>query len=140
LQLIDCAITAVCHCAPPENKPTREEMAACQPWLAATFDVLAARVYLALGQIAWQAILDEARRRSWHIGTRPKFGHGVAVQLGDDRWLLGSYHPSQQNTFTGKLTMPMFDAVFARARELLESKGRAIRRQVGEPSLAQRRD
>jgi uracil-DNA glycosylase family 4 len=119
LRLIDCAITATCHCAPPDNKPTREEIAACRTWLSATFDAVPARVYLALGQIAWQSVVDEARRRGWLQGRRPKFGHDAQASLGDQRWLLGSYHPSQQNTFTGKLTEPMFDRVFARARQLL---------------------
>jgi uracil-DNA glycosylase len=119
LALIDCAITAVCHCAPPDNKPTNEEVANCRQWLIETIDLTKAKVLLALGQIAWRAIVDEARRRDWHIGKLPKFAHAAAVPLGDSRWLLGSYHPSQQNTFTGKLTEPMFDAVFAKARRLI---------------------
>ena len=121
LRLIDCAITAVCHCAPPDNKPTRDEIAACRAFLTESFDAVPARVFLALGQIAWQSIVDEARRRGWHTGARPKFGHCAVSELTGDRWLLGSYHPSQQNTFTGKLTGPMFDAVFEKARRLLNS-------------------
>jgi uracil-DNA glycosylase family 4 len=119
LQLIDCAITATCHCAPPDNKPTPAEIANCQSWLSTTFDLVPARVYLALGQIAWQAILKETRRRGWPLPAKPKFGHAAMAPLGDGRWLLGSYHPSQQNTFTGKLTEPMFDHVFEQARTLL---------------------
>jgi uracil-DNA glycosylase family 4 len=119
LRLIDCAITAVCHCAPPDNKPTSSEISACVSFLSDTFDVVPTRVFLALGQIAWQAIVDEARRRGWLAGPRPKFGHGAVCELRGGRWLLGSYHPSQQNTFTGKLTEPMFDAVFKSARRLL---------------------
>jgi uracil-DNA glycosylase len=122
LRLIDCAITATCHCAPPDNKPTVEEIAACSSWLSATFDVVPARVFLALGHIAWQTIVAEARRRRWIPRTGPKFGHGAAASLGEDRWLLGSYHPSQQNTFTGKLTEAMFDAVFGQARRLIKAK------------------
>jgi len=76
-------------------------------------------VVLALGQIAWKAVIVEARRRHWYAGALPKFGHGAKVSLGVGRWLVGSYHPSQQNTFTGKLTEPMFDGVFDTARELL---------------------
>jgi uracil-DNA glycosylase family 4 len=119
LRLVDCAITATCHCAPPDNKPTIEEIAACRSWLSATFDIVPARVYLALGQIAWQTVVAEVRRRGWIARTSPKFGHGAVARIGDDRWLLGSYHPSQQNTFTGKLTEVMFDAVFAKARALI---------------------
>jgi uracil-DNA glycosylase family 4 len=120
LRLIDCAITAACHCAPPDNKPTVEEITACRPWLTSTFELVPARVYLALGHIAWQTIVAEARRRGWIARTAPKFGHGASAPLGGDRWLLGSYHPSQQNTFTGKLTEAMFDAVFEHARRLLQ--------------------
>jgi len=120
LQLIDCAITAACHCAPPDNKPTPDEVANCSQWLQQTIDLVPVRVFLALGQIGWRAVIDEARRREWHTGRLPKFGHGAVTPLADDRWLVGSYHPSQQNTFTGKLTEPMFDTVFARCRELID--------------------
>jgi uracil-DNA glycosylase family 4 len=122
LRLVDCAITATCHCAPPDNKPTIDEITACRSWLTATFDIVPARVYLALGQIAWQTIVGEARRRGWIGRNSPKFGHGATAPLGNSRWLLGSYHPSQQNTFTGKLTETMLDAVFAQARRLLASE------------------
>jgi uracil-DNA glycosylase len=121
LQLTDCAITATCHCAPPDNKPTPDEIAACRGWLDRSFEIVPARVLLALGQIAWRAILVEARRLGWQSGKLPKFGHAALVPLAGERWLLGSYHPSQQNTFTGKLTEPMFNAVFATARGLIES-------------------
>jgi uracil-DNA glycosylase len=119
LTLIDCAITAVCHCAPPDNKPLPSEIANCRQWLAETFDILQPQGIVALGQIAWRAALAEARRRGWHAGKLPKFAHGAKAPLADGRWLLASYHPSQQNTFTGKLTEPMFDAVFREARRLL---------------------
>lgn len=120
LRLIDCAITAACHCAPPENKPTPEELANCSQWLIETFDRVPARVFIALGQIAWRSVVVEARRRGWYSGTGPKFAHAATVPLSDGRWLIGSYHPSQQNTFTGRLTEPMFDRVFRQARELLD--------------------
>jgi uracil-DNA glycosylase len=120
LALTNCAITAVCHCAPPDNKPLPGEIANCREWLMETIDFLEPRVFLALGQIAWRAVLDEARRRAWHAGSLPKFGHGARATLAGDRWLIGSYHPSQQNTFTGKLTEAMFDAVFVEARRLLD--------------------
>ena len=122
LKLIDCAITAVCHCAPPDNKPTTEEIANCRTWLEQTIDLSPVRVFLALGQIGWKAVLQESRRRGWLEGKMPKFGHGARVELAGGRTLLASYHPSQQNTFTGKLTEPMFDAVFAAAKKLLAAK------------------
>ncbi|MEX2015914.1 MAG: uracil-DNA glycosylase [Candidatus Hydrogenedentales bacterium] len=128
LRLVDCAITATCHCAPPDNKPSREEIADCRSWLSETFDLVPARVYLALGQIAWKSVLDEARRRGWMHKAAFKFGHGAIAAIGGGRWLLGSYHPSQQNTFTGRLTEPMFDSVFEQARELLKSQAMTSRR------------
>jgi uracil-DNA glycosylase family 4 len=120
LQLIDCAITATCHCAPPDNKPTPDEIINCRTWLEQTVDLVPVRVFLALGQIGWRSVVDEARRRGWHQGPIPKFAHGAVAPLAGDRWLVGSYHPSQQNTFTGRLTEPMLDSVFAKARELME--------------------
>ena len=123
LRLIDCAITAVCHCAPPGNKPAPAEIAHCRDWFRETIDLLPVRVFLALGQIAWRAVVDEARRRGWSTGTRPRFGHAAVVPLADGKVLIGSYHPSQQNTFTGRLTVPMFDRVFALARKHLDATG-----------------
>ena len=121
-ELSDCAITAACHCAPPENKPTRQEIAACRPWLQKTFRILPVRVILALGQIAWKVCVQHAVTSGWHTGRRPKFAHGAKIPLTEDRWLLGSYHPSQQNTFTGRLTKQMFDSVFREARKLVGSR------------------
>ena len=103
------------HCAPPANKPTPAERAACAPYLDRELALLRrASVVVALGQFAWQSV-------AFHYGLRPRpaFGHLAEVALPDGRSLLASYHPSQQNTFTGTLTVPMFDAVFARARQLL---------------------
>ncbi len=119
LTLIDCAITAICHCAPPANRPEREEIEHCRDWLVQTVDMLPVRVFLALGQIGWRGAVDELLRRRWLTGRRPKFGHGGQVELADGRWLLGSYHPSQQNTFTGRLTEAMLDDVMATAAELV---------------------
>lgn len=119
LVLYDCTITAVCHCAPPQNRPTAQEMANCRPWLEQTLALVPFRVVLTLGQVAWDAVVRHARMHQWLAGPRPRFSHGACVPLSRGRWLLGSYHPSQQNTFTGRLTETMFDQVFATARELL---------------------
>lgn len=120
LKLNGCAITATCHCAPPDNKPAPAEISACHDWFAQTVDLLPVKVFVALGAIGWRTVIDEARRRAWWQGPIPKFGHTAEAALAGGRTLLGSFHPSQQNTFTGRLTEPMFDAVFARARVLLE--------------------
>ncbi|MGD9719878.1 MAG: uracil-DNA glycosylase [Pirellulales bacterium] len=124
LQLVDCAITAAAHCAPPGNKPLPQELVNCHGWLEQTIDLLHARVFLALGQIAWKVVLAECIRRGWHTGRLPRFAHGAQVPLVGNRWLVGSYHPSQQNTFTGVLTEPMFDRVFRAARRLLNESAR----------------
>jgi uracil-DNA glycosylase family 4 len=110
-------ITATVHCAPPGNKPEAGERAACAPYLARELALLCHSVVIvALGQVAWQALAQ-------HFGLRPRprFGHLAEYALPDRRTMIASYHPSQQNTFTGTLTEPMFDAVFARARELIGS-------------------
>ncbi len=119
MKLIDCAITATCHCAPPGNKPSPREVANCHGWFQETIDQLPVRVFLALGQIAWRLVVEETGRRGWLEGRTPKFGHGSTAALVGGRWLVGSYHPSQQNTFTGRLTEPMFDRIFEIAREKL---------------------
>jgi uracil-DNA glycosylase len=120
LELADCAITAAVHCAPPGNKPLPEESANCQEWFERTVDLLPLVVFLALGAIAWRGVVAEARRRQWLPGKTPKFAHGAQAELAGGRWLLGSYHPSQQNTFTGLLTEAMFAHVFRTARLRLE--------------------
>jgi uracil-DNA glycosylase family 4 len=112
-------ITAALRCAPPANRPMPVEMARCQPYLLAELRLLAAmRVVVALGKIGWDAYL-RARRALGQPVPRPlpKFGHGAAAVMPDGLTLLGSFHPSQQNTFTGKLTPPMLHAVFARAAQ-----------------------
>ena len=117
LQLFDAYVTASVRCAPPDNKPTPEERRACAPYLARELSLLTrARVIMALGSIAMDAVANLEGMR-----PRPKFGHGAEAMLPSGRVLLGSYHPSQQNTFTGRLTEPMFDAVFTRARALIEA-------------------
>jgi len=127
LELIDCAITAVCHCAPPANKLLPGEIANCREWFRKTIDLDRVEVFVALGQIAWRAIIAESRRRKWWHEKIPPFGHASIVRLGEGRILIGSYHPSQQNTFTGRLTEPMLDRVFALARKHLNT-GKARRR------------
>lgn len=127
LRLSDCAITAICHCAPPVNKPGPAEIRNCQGWLQATFEMVPARVYLALGRIAWQAVLGEARARGWLTDRAPLFHHGATLALAGDRSLVASYHPSQQNTFTGRLTESMWRSVFQTVRHLLEEIDNAAR-------------
>ncbi len=105
-------ITAAVRCAPPHNKPTPAERDACLPYAARELALLQAEVLVCLGAFAWDAAL-----RLLDLRPKPKFGHGVEVGAGD-LTLLGCYHPSQQNTFTGVLTPPMLDAVLLRARKL----------------------
>ena len=119
LELRDCLVTNACHCAPPGNRPAVDELESCREWFDETVDLLPVRVFLALGAIAWRAVADLARRRDCYTGPIPKFSHQALVPLSEDRWLLGSYHPSQQNTFTGRLTEEMFDGVFSLARAKL---------------------
>lgn len=120
LRLDDVLVTAAVRCAPPANKPTPTERDACRVWLEREMDTLArVRVIVALGGLAFSQMLRLSVDRGLPVPRpRPKFGHGVEVALGDGPTLLASYHPSQQNTFTGTLTETMFDDVWARAREL----------------------
>jgi uracil-DNA glycosylase family 4 len=119
LELRDAYVTAIVRCAPPANRPAADERAECQRWLEAELDLLAnARVAVALGGEAWRQVLRVFRGRGLAVPRpTPKFGHGMEAAVGE--WtLLGSYHPSQQNTFTGRLTPSMLDAVLVRAQEL----------------------
>jgi uracil-DNA glycosylase family 4 len=122
LRLTGCWITAAARCAPPDNKPTREELLRCRPYLEREVALLASvRVVLVLGRIAWESWLraagwwDRLAPSAW-----PPFAHGAQSTLPDGRILLASYHPSRQNTNTGKLTRSMWYGVFERARELVE--------------------
>jgi uracil-DNA glycosylase len=112
-------VTAPVRCAPPANRPTVEERDRCAPFLAAELGLVPWRVAVALGGFGWDAVL---RVTGWS-GRKPRFGHGAKTVLPDGRHLLGSYHVSQQNTFTGRLTEPMLDAVFLRAREIASDPG-----------------
>lgn len=120
LQLSRCAVTNVCRCAPPGNKPTPDEISNCQPFLKRTIQLCKPVVFLALGGLAWKAVVRYAEAEGWIARPQPKFGHGNHVSLGTGRFLLGSYHPSQQNTFTGKLSERMFDDVFSIANQLID--------------------
>lgn len=122
LRLRDAYVTAVVRCAPPANRPTPEERDACLPYLERELALLErCRTIVALGAFAWDGALRAIRSVDGAAPRpKPRFGHGAETTAG--RWaLLGCYHPSQQNTFTGRLTEPMLDAVLARARALADS-------------------
>ena len=116
LRLVDAYLTATVRCAPPANKPTPGERDNCLPYLERELELLTrCRAILALGSFGWDGTLRALRALGAEIPRpRPRFGHEAEVAVG--RWtLVGSYHPSQQNTFTGRLTEPMLDAAIARA-------------------------
>jgi len=114
LRLRGAFVAAAVRCAPPGNRPLPEERDNCLPYAAEELRIMqTVRVILCLGGFAWDAAC-----RIYGLRPRPRFGHGAEHELPDGRTLLGCYHPSQQNTFTGKLTEPMMDAVFARAGEI----------------------
>ena len=114
LKLRGAWVAAAVKCAPPDNKPLPEERDACRPFLQREMALLArVKVVVCLGGFAYEAACSE-----FGVRPRPKFGHGVEVETPSGLTLLCSYHPSQQNTFTGRLTEPMLDSVFTRAVEL----------------------
>lgn len=124
LSLIDARVCAAAHCAPPDNKPLPEEIANCEPYLAEELALPSVKAIVALGQIAfhtvWRILTSGTAGTSTtapHL-LRPDFKHGAEIQLPLGRTLILSYHPSQQNTFTKRLTEPMLDSVFDRARIL----------------------
>jgi len=121
LTLRDAYITAALRCAPPANKPAPDELARCQPYLLAELRLLRrVRIVIALGKIGWDNYLRARRQLALPPALeRPVFGHGTSATFEDGITLLGCYHPSQQNTFTGKLTKPMLRSVFVKARTLL---------------------
>jgi uracil-DNA glycosylase family 4 len=124
-RLLHTRMVAAVRCAPPDNKPTVEERDTCAPWLVAEVARVAPslRAVVCLGSYAWDAGLRTFRELDYVVPRpKPRFGHAAEATLtapdGSEVALLGSYHPSQQNTFTGKLTEPMLDAVLGRAAEL----------------------
>jgi len=116
LKLKDCYICAIVRCAPPANKPLTDERDSCIGYTVRELRLLgSARAILALGSYAWDGVLRAASELGAHVKPKPRFGHGAAVQVG--RWtLVGSYHPSQQNTFTGTLTEGMLDEAVEAAK------------------------
>ena len=129
LRLRDCYVTAAARCAPPGNRPNAAELAACRPHLVAELGLLRRRrVVVTLGRVAHEAYL---RAAGWGDGlgpaARPRFAHGAVTRLPDGVMLISSYHPSRQNTNTGRLTPPMWRGVFRRARTLLDADRRSGR-------------
>ena len=124
LRVTDCYIAAVVRCAPPGNKPLPKEFDACRPYLMEELRLLKhLKVVVALGKIAFDHYLKACRELGHKIPTPvPKFGHEKVYRLPWGVTLIGSYHPSQQNTFTGKLTRPMFHSVFRKARKVIEEE------------------
>lgn len=135
-KLKDCLITNACHCAPPGNKPKGSEVAECLNWLQQLLEHVPVKVVVALGGLAWDTCWRQWQSRNNTPSNgrspnadgqplaakpvrKPRFGHGAEARLSPSVMMLGSYHPSQQNTFTGRLTEPMLDQVFQRAMELI---------------------
>ena len=133
LRLHDMYITASGRCAPPKNRPTTEELDNCQPFLEREIELIEPKVVVVLGRIAFDRILriyskSERRPLAVDLNRDPyrlsskAFSHGAVFQLQSGPWLVCSYHPSQQNTLTGKLTVEMFDAIWTWVKELIEKK------------------
>ena len=119
LVLKDCYITATIRCAPPRNKPLPEEVEACRPYFQQELELLErVRVFIPLGQVAFHQLLKNLRITGLILPAL-KFGHGQVYPLPDGRTIIASFHPSQQNTFTGKLTRPMFHSIFKKTRDLI---------------------
>jgi uracil-DNA glycosylase len=123
LRLTGAFIAAVNRCAPPANKPTPDERDTCLPYLEREIEALGdLRVIIALGSFAWDGGLQALKGLGHPLRPKPRFGHGAEAAVGPFT-LVGCFHPSQQNTFTGKLTPEMIDEVFGRARELAVMRG-----------------
>jgi uracil-DNA glycosylase family 4 len=116
LRLNDMYIAAAARCAPPDNKPNPDELNNCQPYLEREFEILKPKVIVCLGSIAFARVMKiySVRNPAW------KFGHGALYRLENGIWILCSYHPSQQNTLTGRLTVKMFDDIWMKAKSLLD--------------------
>ena len=127
LTLTDLWITSPVKCAPPENKPTPPERDTCSSWFATELAALdRAHVYVCLGHYAYQTLWRALGATTTLPRPRPKFGHGAEVALDSDTTILLSYHVSQHNTFTGRLTEPMLDGVFARAAAIVDPGARGV--------------
>ena len=122
LKLVNCTITNICLCAPPDNKPLRDELLACRPFFVEALELCRPKVVIALGGLAWNETINQLvdTGQMKPIRPKPKFSHGASTKIDESRMLLGSYHVSQQNTFTGRLTEKMLDNVFAEAKRLIQ--------------------
>ncbi len=120
LQLKDVLITAICRCVPPKNRPKVAEIKKCLPWMEAEISLLSdLQGFVALGRIAFEGIQRMYKGQGAALPSMD-FGHNHLYNLGEGRpWLLTSYHPSQQNTLTGRLTQPMFDEIWRRVKEMI---------------------
>lgn len=114
-------LAAAARCVPPDNKPTLDELANCQPYLERDLEILQPKVIVCLGRIAFERVLRVLRTYSVR-NPAWKFGHGALYQLDNGIWILCSYHPSQQNTLTGRLTAQMFDEIWKKAKELIKDE------------------
>jgi len=123
LELLDCYITATCRCAPPKNRLLPSEIRNCRPFLLEELRLLRnVRVLVGLGKVGFDAALNAAQEHGWtSFRRKPRFAHGTEYQLTEKLTLIASFHPSQQNTFTGRLTEPMLDSIFKRARTLIKN-------------------
>lgn len=128
MKLKDCYITAALRCAPPQNKATANETHNCSAFLRDELRILFnIRIVVALGKVAFDSVIDAYRElHMTTLSKRPEFKHGLEIPLNYRQVLIASYHPSQQNTFTGKLTHQKFDTIFRRAKKILETKRRPL--------------
>jgi uracil-DNA glycosylase family 4 len=121
LKLTNCYITATCRCAPPLNKLLPTEIRNCRPYMLKELQLLKnIIVVIGLGKVGFDSVVESYRQLGLiELNNRPKFSHGAEYKLNNHTMLIGSFHPSQQNTFTGRLTETMFDSIFRRVRKIL---------------------